>query len=206
MRPKPTLGYRSSCKFRARRRPEHNVPPLQVPGRPCGRQPHWLPKWGWEAPASGRKIPHRSEWMRAHSLRLDCDKFTLGCTTSTLWVPPTPRNDNAIRDDFTVAAHVLPRHVDVVELALSSGKDRGIADASRLEAAELGPLQCRRGVDGGRRNDIAERHSHAKKLRESRHLIEGRAVDAERVDVRGNRVRIKAVCEHAARRLERKRA
>src|SRR5215471_13906937 len=58
----------------------------------------------------------------------------------------------------------------------------------------------------GRCNDIAERHSHAKKLRESRHLIEGRAIDAERVDVRGNSVRIKTVCEHAARCLERKRA
>jgi hypothetical protein len=43
-------------------------------------------------------------------------------------------------------------------------------------------------------------------FRQRRHLVEGRSVDAQGVDVGGDRVRIEAVGEHGARRLERERA
>ena len=95
-------------------------------------------------------------------------------------------------------------HVLVVELPLFHRQDRGVARAARLEGAELGTLQRHRGVHRARRDHVAQRHAHAEELRQRRHLIVGRAFDAQRVHVGRDRVGIEAVRQHRPCGLERK--
>src|SRR5262249_57580143 len=79
------LCYRNSCKFRARRRPEHNVPHLQVPGRLAGVSHIGRPNGPGRRPHRKHRIPHRNEWTRPH-FALN----PLGPTHSPPSPPPPP--------------------------------------------------------------------------------------------------------------------
>src|ERR1700730_9240664 len=119
-----------------------------------------------------------------------------------LRVPPPAGNNHTVRKYALVSDHVFADHIDIVEFALANGQDGRVADTAWLQGSKLGPFQGYGGISGGRRDDVGERHSHAEKLRKRGHLVERGAVDAKGVDVRGDRVRIEAVGEHAARGLE----
>src|SRR5262245_45379255 len=84
-------------------------------------------------------------------------------TAGGLRVPPLAGQHHADGVDLAVADQLLTDDVDVVEAALTDREDGGIADAARLEAAELRPFQYRRRVDGGRGDDVGQRHAHAQK-------------------------------------------
>src|SRR5712664_1201267 len=117
-------------------------------------------------------------------------------------MPPAAANDDAFGHDPAVADQMLADDVDIVELALRNRDEGGVSDAPRLEAAELRTPQRHRRIDGRSRDHIGERHAHAQELGHGGHLIEGWAVDAQGMDVRGDGVRIEAVGEHRARSLE----
>src|SRR5262249_33359215 len=103
----------------------------------------------------------------------------------TRWfrVPPSSGDHHRLRGDLAVAGQVLADDIDIVEAPVGDGKNRRVSDAARLEAAELGPLQRECGVDGRGGNHIGQRHAEAKKLRHGGDLVEGRSIDAERVNV-----------------------
>src|ERR1700682_1114995 len=117
-------------------------------------------------------------------------------------VPPTTANDDAFGHDLAVADQVLADDVNVVELALLDRDEGGVSYTPRLEAAELETPQRHRRIDRRSRDHIRERHVHAQELRHGSHLIKGRAVDAQNMDVRGDGVGIEAVGEHRPRGLE----
>src|SRR6266568_783789 len=117
-------------------------------------------------------------------------------------VPPTTANDDAFGHDLAVAYQVLADDVNVVELAILDRDEGGISDAPRLEAAEFGTPQRHRRIDRRSRDHIGERHAHAQELGHGRYLVEGWAVDAQHMDVRGDGVRIEAVGEHRPGSLE----
>ena len=119
-----------------------------------------------------------------------------------LWMPPATGNDDAFGHDLAVADQMLADGVDIVELALLDRDEGGISRTSRLEATEFGTPQRHRRVDRRSRDHIGERHANAQKLGQRRHLIKGRPVDAQGVDIRGNGVGIKAVGQHRAGGLE----
>src|SRR5262249_1321828 len=74
-------------------------------------------------------------------------------------VPPPSGDHHPLRGDLAVAREVLAHDVDIIEAPIADGQNCRIADAPRLEAAELGPLQCECGVDGRRGDHLAKRHS-----------------------------------------------
>src|SRR6266446_3311184 len=119
-----------------------------------------------------------------------------------LRMPPTAGNDDAFGHDLAVAEQVLADGVDIVELALRNRDEGGVSDAPRLEAAELSTPQRHRRIDRRSRDHIGERHAHAQELGHGRYLVEGWAVDAQHMDVRGDGVRIEAVGERRPRSLE----
>jgi len=119
-----------------------------------------------------------------------------------LWMPPATGNDDAFGHDLAVADQMLADGVDIVELALRNRDEGGVSGAPRLEAAELRTPQRHRRIDRRSRDHIWKRHAHAQKLGHGRHLIKGRPVDAQRMDVRGNGVGIEAVGKHGAGGLE----
>src|SRR6516162_5072133 len=108
-------------------------------------------------------------------------------------MPPAAADHDAFADDLAVAGQMLADHVDIVETALPDRNNGGVSDTSRFEAAELGPPQRHRRVEGGCRNHIRKRHAHAEEFRQRGHLVENRTVDAKRMNVRGYSVGIKAV-------------
>src|SRR5258705_3849819 len=111
-------------------------------------------------------------------------------------MPPAAANDDAFGHDLAVADQMLIDDVDIVELALRNRNEGGVSDASRLEAAELRTPQRHRRIDRRSPDHIGERHAHAQKLGHGRHLVEGRAVDSQAMDIRANGVGIETIGRH----------
>src|SRR5260370_25869847 len=119
-----------------------------------------------------------------------------------LRMPPAASNDDAFGHDLAVADQMLADDVDIIELALRNRDEGGVSDAPRLEAAELRTPQRHRRIDRRSYDHIGERHAHAQKLGHGRHLVEGRAVAAQGMDIRGNGVGIQTLSKHCAAGLE----
>src|SRR6266487_3044809 len=139
-------------------------------------------------------------WSTARRRRGEGTKETrLG---SWLRVPPPAGNHDAFTGDLAVARQVLADDIDIVEAPIVDRQNGRVSDAARLEASELRSLQCERRIDGRGGDHIGKRHAEAEELRHGGDLVEGRAVDAERVNVGRNGVGQEAVGEHGARSLE----
>ena len=69
-----------------------------------------------------------------------------------------------------------------------------------------GRLSACSGVDGGRRDYVAQPHAKRQELRQRGDLVVNRPVDAQRVDVRRDRVGHEAFSKHVARGLPAERA
>src|SRR6266508_2408976 len=120
-------------------------------------------------------------WSTARRSRGEGTKETrLG---SWLRVPPPARNHDAFAGDLAVARQVLADDIDIVEAPILDRQNCRVSDAARLEAAELRSLQCECGMGGRGGDHTGKRHAEAEELRHCGDLVEGRAVDAERVNI-----------------------
>ena len=92
------------------------------------------------------------------------------------------------------------------KLALIERQNAGVPDAAGLERSEFGTIERRGGVDGGRRDYVAQPHAERQEFRQRGDLVVNRPVDAQRVDVRRDRVGREAFSKHGARGLPAERA
>src|SRR5437588_12775953 len=76
-------------------------------------------------------------------------------------MPPAAADDDTFGDNLAVTDQVFTDDVLIIELALFDRDQRGIADAARLEAAELGPPNRHRRVHGRCGNHVRQLHAHA---------------------------------------------
>ena len=74
-------------------------------------------------------------------------------------------------------------------------------DAAGFQRAEVGTIERLSGVDGRRRDHVAQPHAKREEFRQCGHLVVDRPVDAQRVNVRRDRVGHKAFGQHGARGL-----
>ena len=101
-----------------------------------------------------------------------------------LRMPPLSAQHDGLGQDPLVAGQHLAAHVDIVESALGDCEDGGVTERAGPQRAIFGPAYGRRRIYRAGGDDIVELHSKAKEFRQRRDLVEGRSVDAQRVDVR----------------------
>src|SRR5262249_56610688 len=90
---------------------------------------------------------------------------------SLLRVPPPSGNHDTSAGDLAVTRQVFADDIDIIEASVVDGEDGRVSDTAWLEAAELRPLQCERGIDGRGRDHIGKRHTASEELRHADDLI-----------------------------------
>jgi len=100
----------------------------------------------------------------------------------------------------------LAEDVAKLERALLDPEHRRIPDSADCKVAEIRPSDRRRRCGGAGAHDAREIEPERQKLRHRHQLVEGRAVDAERVDVAADHIGQEAGGEHAFGGAEAERA
>src|SRR5215471_21571185 len=99
-----------------------------------------------EGITAGLSWPRSKRRARGHRRRRE--EGTSSGRARWFRVPPPSRDHDRLRGDLAVAREVLADDIDIVEAPIADGQNGRVADAPRLEAPELGPLQRECGVDG----------------------------------------------------------
>src|SRR6202453_5233301 len=116
-------------------------------------------------------------------------------------MPPSAADDDALGEQALARRDDLAENVLERKLALFERQDAGVSDTAWLQRAEVGAIERRGGVDGGRRDYVAQPHAKRQEFRQRGDLIVNRPVDPQRVDVRRDRVGSEAFSKHGAREL-----
>src|SRR5689334_1090371 len=98
-------------------------------------------------------------------------------------MPPSSGDYDPLACDLTLTHQALADDIDIVEPPIVDRQDGGVTNATRFETAELRTLQCKRGIYGRRGDHVGQWHAEAEELRHRGDLVEGRAVDAKRVNI-----------------------
>ena len=117
---------------------------------------------------------------------------------------PHPPGEQKVKPTFD------PAQSDALFASVVSGEFDAALDAPEAEIANPNlanssdeiAISHHAGVERRGGDHIIERHAHAEELRHGRHLVEGGSIDTKLVDIRRDRIGIKAVRQHGARHLE----
>src|ERR1700722_11249537 len=121
-------------------------------------------------------------------------------------MPPSTADHDALGEQALARRDDLADNVLQTELALIERQNAGVPAAAGLQRSEVRTNKRLSGVDGGRRDYLAQPHAKRQELRQRRDLVVNRPVDAQRVDVRRDRVGRKAFSKHGACGLPAERA
>src|SRR5580693_1617192 len=116
-------------------------------------------------------------------------------------MPPSTADHDALGEQALARRDDLADNVLQTELALIERKNAGVPDAAGLQRSEVRTIERLSGVDGGRRDYVAQPHAKRQEFRQRSDLVVNRPVDAQRVDVRRDRVGREAFSKHGARSL-----
>src|SRR3984885_892002 len=116
-------------------------------------------------------------------------------------MPPSAADHDALGEQALARRNDLAEDVLQTELALIERQNAGVPDAAGLQRSEIRTIERLSGVDGGRRDYLAQPHAKRQELRQRGNLVVNRPVDAQRVDVRRDRIGRKAFSKHGSRGL-----
>src|ERR1700722_16303409 len=156
--------------------------------------------------------PWRDLWLasvparRARGHRLNSSTYPWNAKSFRLGMPPSAADHNALGEQALASRDDLAENVLQRKLALFERQNAGVSDAAGLERSELGAIERRGGVDGACRDHIAQPHAKRQEFRQRCDLVVNRPIDAQRVDVRRDRVGHEAFSKHVACGLPAERA
>src|ERR1700722_12596162 len=114
-------------------------------------------------------------------------------------MPPSAADDDALGEQALARRDDLADNVLEMELALIERQNAGVPDAAGLQRSEVRTIERLSGVDSGRRDYVAQPHAKRQEFRQRGDLIVNRPVDAQRVDIRRDRIGHEAFSKHGAR-------
>src|SRR5215813_11355246 len=111
-------------------------------------------------------------------------------------VPPASAHYKPARVEPLPSHPTLAHNIAVFELAFGEHEHGRIADGSDFQLSDIGAIESHRRGGCTRADDINELHSEAEEFRHRHQLVESRPVDAERMNIATDYVRLKPCREH----------